>query len=168
MRTWHKCLPPKLAQREFNLYHGTWNPLLDRCWESEDGFSVMSRKIKTDWGTVEHVTIHRMYGDTTDITWADKQAIKDELFGDRLTAIEVFPDRKSLIDAKDIYHLWILPKNFKLPFGIHPTRDPQGEPVERGYDFNVDETTAWVESETRKRIMQMALSGTAPVDSHSN
>lgn len=153
MRIWHKCLPPKMIQREFDLYCGIWNPQLDRCWESEDGFSVMSRKIRTDWGTVEHVSIHRMSGNTQDITWADKQAIKNELFGDRLTAIEVFPDKKSLVDVTDVYHLWILPKDFKLPFGIHPTRDPQCTPVERGYDYDLEEVKAWVDSDIRKKIM---------------
>lgn len=60
-------------------------------------------------------------------------------WGDRRVAIEVFPTKKNLVDVCDVYHLWVLPKGFQLPFGIHPTRDPQGTPVERGYDFTQED-----------------------------
>ncbi len=152
MRKWHKVIPPKKVQEEFHCYHGTWNPQLDRAWESEDGYSVMSRLIKTEWGVVEHATISRM-GTQGDIPWAVKQEIKDELFGIRATAIEVFPARKNLVDVCDVYHLWILPKNMVLPFGIHPYRDPQCEPVERGYDYNMGDVQTWIESPERRKIM---------------
>ena len=87
-----------------------------------------------------------------DIPWAVKQEIKNELFGSRTTAIEVFPSKKNLIDVMDLYHLWILPKDFRLPFGIHPNRDPQCPTVERGYDFNMEDVVAWTESPKRKQL----------------
>ena len=86
-------------------------------------------------------------------SWAVKQEIKNELFGDRRIAIEVFPTKKNLVDACDVYHLWLLPKGTSLPFGIHPARDPQGTPVERGYDFDLDKVKEWTESEERKRLL---------------
>ena len=152
-RVWIKSLPPKLLHKKFGLYKGTWFPQMDRCWESTDGISVCSRKIRTDWGVVEHVTVKKMWGDTKDFPWSLKQEIKDELFNPRSIAIEVFPDVKNLVDVCDVYHLWILPEKFKLPFGIHPTRDPQGVPVNRGYDYNLDEIKTWVDSDERKRGM---------------
>ena len=102
--------------------------------------------------------IGRMAMQGGDIPWAVKQQIKEELFGIRANAIEVFPDRKRLIDVMDEYHLWILPKDFQIPFGIHPTRDPQCPAVERGYDFTLEESTAWVESEERKAIHGESIS----------
>ena len=128
-------------------------PQMDRYWESSDGFDVMSRQIRTKIGVVEHITIHRMGGDRRDVPWAVKQEIKDELFGDRRIAIEVFPDKKSLIDVCDVYHLWLLPKDMRLPFGIHPTRDPQCEPVERGYDYDIQRVKEWVDSEERSELV---------------
>lgn len=50
-----KCISPKQVHEELGIYHGTWLPEMDRCWESEDGYSVMSRLIRTAWGNVEHV-----------------------------------------------------------------------------------------------------------------
>lgn len=154
MRKWHKVISPKLAHKKLGMYSGEWMPQMDHCWESEDGYSVMSRKIRTEWGVVEHVTITRM-GIKGDIPWAIKQEIKNELFGERLTAIEVFPSEKNLVDVCDVYHLWILPEKFKLPFGIHPTRDPKCVPVERGYDFNMDDVQKWVESPERQALLEV-------------
>lgn len=155
MRKWHKLPPPKKLQEIAEIYKGVWMPQMDRYWESDDGYNAMSRLIKTEWGAVEHVTIQRsgkgLYAG--DIPWAVKQEIKDELFGIRATAIEVFPAKKNLVDVCDVYHLWVLPKEFKLPFGIHPTRDVQCNPIERGYDFNMDEAVAWNESPERKAIV---------------
>lgn len=151
MRKWYKSLPMKKVHEELGLYNGTWSKEMDRYWESDDGYNVGSRLIRTDWGTVEHVTIERIGGG--DIPWAVKQEIKNELFGIRATAIEVFPCKKNLIDVMDIYHLWILPKDYQLPFGIHPYRDPQCPVVERGYDFNMKEVVAWVESPERKKLV---------------
>ena len=154
MRTWHKLVPPKKAHEEFGIYNGTWSKELDRYWESDDGYSVGSRQIRTAWGVVEHVTIQRFGSNKGgDIPWAVKQEIKDELFGIRATAIEVFPAKKNLVDVMDIYHLWVLPKDFSLPFGIHPYRDPQCEAIERGYDYDLNECVAWNESPERKAIM---------------
>ena len=32
----------------------------------------------------------------------------------------------------DVYHLWVFPKEFDMPFGIHPTRDEQCRWIKRG------------------------------------
>ena len=150
MRTWHKSIPMKYLHEQYGLYRGNWSSQMDRYWESDDGYTVSSRQIKTDWGTVEHVTIMRVNEEDGDIPWAVKQAIKDELFGTRAIAIEVFPAKKNLVDVMNVYHLWVLPKDFRLPFGIHPTRDPQGQPISRGYDFNMGDCIAWNESPERR------------------
>lgn len=153
MRTWHKSIPMKYLHEQYGLYRGNWSSQMDRYWESDDGYTVSSRQIKTDWGTVEHVTIMRVNEEDGDIPWAVKQAIKDELFGTRAVAIEVFPSKKNLVDVMNVYHLWVLPKDFRLPFGIHPTRDPQGQPISRGYDFNMGDSIAWNESPERQALV---------------
>ena len=158
MRTWHKVLPMKYAHENMGIYNGAWSSQMDRYWESNDGFHVSSRQIRTPWGVVEHAVIGRMAMQGGDIPWAVKQQIKEELFGIRANAIEVFPDRKRLIDVMDEYHLWILPKDFQIPFGIHPTRDPQCPAVERGYDFTLEESKAWIEIEERKAIHGESIS----------
>ena len=75
------------------------------------------------------------------------------MFGFKYTAIEVFPAKKNLVDVRDVYHLWLLPKDFRLPFGIHPVKDVQGDPVERGYDFDIDDVQKWNDSPVRQSFM---------------
>ena len=151
-RRWIKGIPAKMAHAMFGHMLGAWSKEMDRYWESDDGYAVASRQIRTGWGVVEHVTIQRMNG-SGDVPWAVKQAIKDELFGDRRIAIEVFPSKKHLVDVCDVYHLWVLPKDFVMPFGIHPLRDPQCEVIERGYDFDPQTLTEWTESAERKALV---------------
>lgn len=83
-----------------------------------DVYSVMFLELTTDWGRIDHLMIRR-HDTGTDVPWADKQRIKDELLGPERVAIEVYPARGDLVDQAPIYHLWILPKGFELPFGLH-------------------------------------------------
>ena len=83
-------------------------------------YSVQFFEQITNWGLVEHLMVRRH--DSKPIrSWADLQRIKNELVGAERTAIEVFPASKNLIDEANIYHLWVLPSDMKLPFGLHPS-----------------------------------------------
>ena len=137
-RIWKETIPPKLLHDKFGIYHGAWVQQMDRCWNSDDGYQVCTRLIQTEWGKIEHATIKysdkltlSMNGEN-DIPWKIKQEIKNELFGENRVAIEVFPTEKNKIDVMDIYHLWVFPKNFKMPFGIHPKEDKQCKYIPRG------------------------------------
>lgn len=126
--TWIKSIPPKMLHDEFGVYMGKWMPEMDRCWiRKEDGCCVCSRLVRTKFGNVEHVTITMnrkgqilTHDGSGDLPWAEKQKIKDELFGENRAAVEVYPPKDRLIDAADVYHLWVFDKRFRLPFGIHP------------------------------------------------
>jgi len=151
MRKWKETLSPKQVNDISGCYnHGNWLKEMDRCWWSDDGYQVTSRLLFTEWGKVEHAAItykpegfkvnssideviNSLSNDgSRDIPWNVKQEIKNELWGKDRIAIEVFPQEKNLIDVQDIYHLWIMPKGFKMPFGIHPTKDVQCKVVNRG------------------------------------
>lgn len=153
-RVWHNSIPMKALHDQFGVYNGQWSRQMDRYWESNDGYTVSSRLIRTAWGSVEHVAISRLTGGCGDIPWAIKQQIKNELFGSDAVAIEVFPSEKNLIDVCDIYHLWVLPKHYALPFGLHPRRDPSCPAIKRAYNFDLDECKKWTESEERQRLTQ--------------
>ena len=120
-RNWYEIIAPKYLHDEFGVYQGIWMPQMDRCWCSDDGFQVTSRIIMTNWGKVEHAAIsiisqeHYLSSNgERDIPWATKQEIKNELFGKKRLAIEVFPKDKALVDVQDCYHLWIFPKEFDI------------------------------------------------------
>lgn len=123
MSEWKRELSP----RDKQYGHG-WVSEMDRCWSKDRKYVVMSRIVNTKIGEVEHLCVRNR--DNTDIEWSEKQRIKNELFGKKRTAIEVFPSEDRLIDEANMYHLWVLPDGYELPFGIHRD-DMQTEPVER-------------------------------------
>lgn len=86
---------------------------------AENGvFAVMVRETSAGaWGDVTHAWV-RTASQATDLTWAEKQRIKDELFGRERVAIEVFPPRSEMVDAANLFHLWVFPKGFVLPFSL--------------------------------------------------
>ena len=135
-RIWKETISPAYMHQQFGVYKGIWMPQMDRCWMSDDGIQVTSRLLRTKWGKVEHAAITipmtlSMNGEN-DLPWSVKMQIKNELFGEKRLAIEVFPKQKNLVDVLDVYHLWVFEKGFDLPFGIHPTRDEQPQWIKRG------------------------------------
>lgn len=115
------------SPRDANYGTG-WCLELDRSYRQDRRYLVMTRLIKTEIGIVEHACIRNR--DNSDIPWSEKQRIKNELFGTKRVAIEVFPAADRLIDEAGMYHLWVLPEGYRLPFGIHP-KDQSTEHIER-------------------------------------
>lgn len=94
-----------------------WFANMNHAYKCEGKYACMTREINTKWGKVIHCAVRNVDG--TDISWAEKQWIKDTLFGEDRLAIEVFPTKDRLVDAVSMYHLWVFEKGFELPFGIH-------------------------------------------------
>lgn len=66
-RVWRETISPKWMHDTLGVFNGYWLPQMDRCWISDDGYQVMSRLLRTEWGKVEHVTISYV-DDPKDIT----------------------------------------------------------------------------------------------------
>ena len=155
MRKWIKGMSPRQLNSIMPVYKGDWMQQMDRYWESDDGYSVMSRLLRTAWGKVEHVTIQKMNkklssDGSNDIPWAVKQSIKNELFGENRLAIEVFPEEKRLVDVCDVYHLWVFEKGFELPFGIHPKEKSKMQYINRGFSFTEADYKEYMEFKSKE------------------
>lgn len=82
---------------------------------------VMSVQVSTHltgWGEIVHLWIRRH--DQQPMIWRDMQRVKNELVGEHRVGIEVYPPSTDVIDQANIYHLWILPEGFQLPFLLMP------------------------------------------------
>lgn len=93
-----------------------WVGELDQVYRQNNDYVVMTRNVETEWGTIIHACIRNQ--DNTDITWAEKQRIKNELFGTEGQAFEVFPKESELVDEANMYHIWVLPEDMKIPFTL--------------------------------------------------
>jgi hypothetical protein len=54
--------------------------------------------------------------ESTFISWADKQRIKNELVGEEYTAIEAYPATQNLVNFANVYWLYVLPLEAKSPW----------------------------------------------------
>lgn len=109
---WIEKPSPKLLKKGSG-----WFAQMNKCYIYNGKYAAMTRELKTEWGRVTHCCFRNLAG--TDITWTEKQWLKNSLFGEDRTAIEVFPQQDRLIDEANMYHLWVFEKGFELPFGIH-------------------------------------------------
>ncbi len=94
-----------------------WFGQMNRDYTYNGEYAAITREINTEWGKVIHCAFRNKDG--TEITWKEKQWLKDSLFGEDRVAIEVFPQKDRLVDAANMYHIWVFEKGFELPFGIH-------------------------------------------------
>ena len=82
-----------------------------------DFLSVQLSEIETEIGTVKRLGIRRN-DEGKNISWAEKQRVKNELCGENAIAVEVFPSEDELIDQVNMFWLWVLPEGYKLPFSL--------------------------------------------------
>lgn len=80
-------------------------------------FVALVYETPTAWGTVLHLAVRS--ADERMPSWADLQRIKDDLVGSDRTAVQVHPSEDRLVDEADMFHLWVLPRDVELPFGLH-------------------------------------------------
>jgi hypothetical protein len=108
---------------------GAWLSEIHTAYQN-GAYAVLVRTIPSGWGRIEHASIHTLTGG--DISWRDKQRIKNEIFGEHALAVEVFPPQAELIDSADAFHLWILPEGFRLPFSLDEKTPAGYRPSELG------------------------------------
>ena len=117
-RNWRRCSSPKS-----NHYGHGWVVEMDRAY-SDGKNAVLVRTVETEeYGPVLHAAIRNFSG--TDIPWAEKQRIKNELFGENRMAIEFFPKESQLVDEAPMYHLWVFVESISFPFGLHDLNEKE-------------------------------------------
>jgi hypothetical protein len=78
--------------------------------------SVQISTHSTEWGPVTHLWVKRH--DEQPLIWRDMQRVKNELVGAGRVGIEVFPAQADVVDAANMFHIWVLPEGFQLPFSL--------------------------------------------------
>lgn len=89
---------------------------LKRCYLN-DLYSVQVYEQQTEWGLVTHLMVRR-HDEGPIRDWKHMQRIKNEIVGRDRCAVEVYPAESEVVDQANMYHLWVLPEGFRLPFGL--------------------------------------------------
>lgn len=94
-----------------------WTREMHTVW-TNGWLCVMVRTLhRTSLGfTIDHCAMRTALG--AELRFAEKQRVKDEIFGEDRSAIEVFPRKADLVDEADMYHLWVFPAGFRFDFGL--------------------------------------------------
>lgn len=95
-------------------------PACREClWFKQNKFyQVQAYRIHSEWGPVLHLAVRHVSGNPFPATWQLLERIKQELAGDVL-AVQVHPRASAMVDQANLYHLWCLPDDCELPFGLH-------------------------------------------------
>ena len=117
-----KTVGKKLSWKQGKQYY---HEMFDCDTYQNDIYIVMVfRRKQADWqihdkelkGFMTYLSIKRR--DKNSIhDWRHLQQIKNELVGEDYEAVEIYPNEKRLIDTANQYHLFVFPKDYKLPFG---------------------------------------------------
>jgi len=92
-------------------------------------FAHWLTKADTKWGEIFHITIKKFdqvkafedrskLFDSEEPTYAEKIQARQITRLEKCVALEVFPSEIRMLDAANLYHLWLLPEEFSLPFPI--------------------------------------------------
>jgi hypothetical protein len=90
-----------------------------------DFWIVQFYDVMTELGPVVHLMIRSVAGafgydgHGVEPSWRELQRIKDELCGPDAEAVQCYPRAADVTDEADMYHLFVLPPGWPLPFGLH-------------------------------------------------
>lgn len=100
-----------------------WFGQIDRAW-TNGWYAVLGRPVQTAWGEVLHLAVRDLPNGR--LLWHELQWIKDRIVGFDRVAVEVYPAAVDLVDDANMFHLWVLPAGFNLPFNLkeHSTEPP--------------------------------------------
>lgn len=95
--------------------------------------------------------------------WREIQEIKNKIAGKEAEAVELYPSESRLVDTSNQYHLFVLPKGEKFPFGYsdrvivsgHDDYDGKGGSKQRPFE-NEPEDAITIE-EAKKQAKNMGL-----------
>jgi hypothetical protein len=105
---------------------------------------------ETALGTFKHVMLQKLDG--SDISWSEKQNVKNSFFGHETFAVECFPPESHLVDVINAYHLWVLDSEGSCPIGWETGRQvlPDGRQANRVVKRNVSTTSFNRSTKTNK------------------
>lgn len=108
-------------------------PWMTRAFANNRYVVMIMDDAETDKGKAIRAMVQTASGEPIQNHWAELQRIKNEIFGEAVTAVEYYPKQSDLVDMHHIYWLWIFPDGV-LPIPKIKAKDNpplSGEAVDR-------------------------------------
>ena len=133
-----KLFKKRQKRRDFNKEKGLqfrkWsqeklNGTMDEVWESDLYLVIVRVKtsIENPDRSMKWLSIKRHDQEPIDFNhWRTLQAIKNEVAGKDVDAVQVFPKEQHLVDMANQYHLWCFDPSEDLSFGFREGRFVSG------------------------------------------
>ena len=118
--------------------------------------------------TFIHLVIHRH--DMAPCTaWAHFQQIKNEIIGPEYEAMELFPAESRLVDAGNLYHLWVhSDPRFRFPVGWFERFVPNPSPGHPPISDATQRSAGCPSVECRIPVGRLAILSTTPAAAAAN
>ena len=85
--------------------------------------SVLLRDIYFQWDPASKCThsVHIAYRTASEkeLSWIERQSLKTHIFGPQAVGLEIMPREDRVVNDAPMFHMWVLPEGFSMPFGIH-------------------------------------------------
>lgn len=92
-------------------------PWMTRCFRNNRYIVMIMDNCPTTHGPAIRAMVQNHANTPITNHWAEMQRIKNQIFGEEVTAIEYYPKQSELTDQANIYWMWIFPENV-LPIPI--------------------------------------------------
>jgi hypothetical protein len=79
--------------------------------------AVLLRDISCAWGIGVHVAYRT--ASERELTWIERQSLKNQIFGTLAVGFEIMPRQDRVVDEAPMFHMWVFPEGFDMPFGLH-------------------------------------------------
>lgn len=99
-----------------------WPSYATRIFRNNRFTAIINDNAETTAGKAARVFIEAHHAGR-EVLWGDLQRVKNEIFGRDVLAVQYFPRESELIDAANIYWLYVYPQGV-LPEPIVQTRKP--------------------------------------------
>ena len=111
----------KKAHKKFGLFKYSMRKakaeyretLKDEKWYANDRFQCAVR-IEKDitWLSIKN------HEKTTEVSWQVKQWIKNDICGEEMEAVELYPAESRMVNTANQYHLWVINTGQRFPLGF--------------------------------------------------
>lgn len=161
---WKKWQKTTFSQESMG---NSWCTQISEAWtyNGNMNFVVQKRVFTCKLGTMEHIIIQKISRknilsgnlfDSIEPTYADKLNIRKIIEKENQDMIEIFPKESTLVDAANLYHLWVLPKDYQFPFSIEYPEEITYE--ESGYFYDIRFGVKEIQTEYGKLIVLLIKS----------